>query len=233
MTLICQAPEDVLGSKLAQGMPAKKLNVCIVGLGRAGHVHLRSLASLGHKAHLSWVVDIDADVVRRVCDLHGCKGTADIEEALADSELDAVVIASATFTHFDYTTRALIAKKAVFTEKPISHDPEELAQVLRLALASNIVFCTGYQRRCDANFRALKRQLDEGAIGGVRVIKCTSRYAQRAPRTRVEARARRAILPSPCARVALPLGAQRQPGASARVPEGVGRDLSRHALPRL
>lgn len=159
----------------------KKLNVAIVGLGRAGHVHLRSLASLTTKARVAWVVDINPQTAARVAAQHECRGTTDIAEALDDPELDAVIIASATFTHFDFTMRCLTAKKAVFTEKPISHDPAELEQVLDLAVRSELVFCTGYQRRCDKNFRALKQHLENGAIGGVRLIKCTSRCAPLAP----------------------------------------------------
>ncbi|KAJ1616708.1 hypothetical protein T492DRAFT_637449 [Pavlovales sp. CCMP2436] len=71
--------------------------------------------------------------------------------------------------------RSLTAKKAVFSEKPISHDPAELEQVLSLALSSRLVFVAGYQRRCDKNFRELKQQIDSGVIGTPRVIKCTSR----------------------------------------------------------
>jgi myo-inositol 2-dehydrogenase/D-chiro-inositol 1-dehydrogenase len=153
----------------------KKINVGVIGLGRAGHVHLGSLSKLTTKARIAWVVDINADTVKRICDEYGCKGSTSIDDALADPELDAVIIASATFTHFDYTMRVLTAKKAVFTEKPISHDPAELMQVLNLAIGSKLIFCTGYQRRCDKNFRALKRQLELGAVGAPRVIKCTSR----------------------------------------------------------
>lgn len=156
-------------------MPEKKLTVAIVGLGRAGHVHLRSLASLTTKARITWVVDINAETVARVAAQYECNGTTDLNEALDDTELDAVVVCSATFTHFDFTMRCLAAKKAVFTEKPISHDPAELEEVLELAIRSNLVFCTGYQRRCDKNFRALKQQLQNGSIGGMRLIKCTSR----------------------------------------------------------
>lgn len=215
-----------------------KLSVAVVGLGRAGHVHLRSLVSLSTKARIAWVVDLNAETAARVAAVHECKATTDIDDALADADLDAVIICSATYTHFDFTMRALNARKAVFTEKPISHDPAELEEVLDVAMRSNLVFCTGYQRRCDKNFRALKQQLDSGAIGSVRLIKCTSRCAPLAGRARApRAAPEHALRPAPRSRRASTFAhrvrPQGQSRAADRVPQGLRRHLPRHAVPRL
>jgi len=42
-------------------------------------------------------------------------------------------------------------------------------------MGKNLAFVCGYQRRCDRNFRALKQQLDQGAIGKLKVVKSCSR----------------------------------------------------------
>jgi len=86
-----------------------------------------------------------------------------------------VVIASVTYSHFGFIKAALQAGKAVFAEKPISHDPKELREILNLAKMSDNAFVVGYQRRVDRNFRELKRQLEKGSVGGLRAIKCCSR----------------------------------------------------------
>ena len=71
---------------------------------------------------------------------------------------------------------ALSAGRHVFTEKPISHDPEELKLIVELATASKKAFIVGYQRRVDPNFRELRRQIIERkSVGALRLIKCTSR----------------------------------------------------------
>jgi len=69
----------------------------------------------------------------------------------------------------------LAAGKALFTEKPISHKPEELKEIIDAAIAGKRPFLVGYQRRVDANFRSLKEQITAGVIGDVRMIKCCSR----------------------------------------------------------
>lgn len=106
---------------------------------------------------------------------YGCKHGSSLEVALADPSVDIVIIASTTDTHFPFIMKSLTAKKAVFAEKPISHEVHEVQQAVDLALQHNLPFVCGYQRRCDMNFRALKTQLDNGAIGQLKMIKSCSR----------------------------------------------------------
>jgi myo-inositol 2-dehydrogenase/D-chiro-inositol 1-dehydrogenase len=67
----------------------------------------------------------------------------------------------------------LLANKAVFTEKPISHVPSEVEEVLDLGKKSARPFVVGYQRRCDKNYRALHKEVAE--LGDIRMVKCCSR----------------------------------------------------------
>jgi len=155
--------------------PATKLNICLVGLGRAGQFHLRSISMLTDKVRLVWVVDVNEEQVAKITNQYDCQGTADLDIPLNDPNVDAVIIASTTFLHYDHIIRSLKAGKAVLAEKPISHDPAELTHVIETAHKNKIPFLAGYQRRCDKNFRALKQQMVAGSVGGTRVIKCTSR----------------------------------------------------------
>ena len=64
----------------------------------------------------------------------------------------------------------------MFTEKPISHNAQELEEIIELARQSSKPFIVGYQRRVDPNFRELRRQVQESeSIGAIRLVKCTSR----------------------------------------------------------
>lgn len=169
----------IVGRDDSLGLP-RKINVCLVGLGRAGHFHMRSMAMLTDKVRLLWVVDVNEKEVARVANEFDCHGTADLDIPLNDANVDAVIVASTTFLHYEHIIRCLKAGKAVLAEKPISHDPAELQHVLDTAKEKKVPFLAGYQRRCDKNFRALRAELQSGHIGGIRVLKCTSRCA-RAP----------------------------------------------------
>jgi myo-inositol 2-dehydrogenase/D-chiro-inositol 1-dehydrogenase len=93
------------------------------------------------------------------------------EDVLA--RVDAVIVASTTDTHYGVIKAGLLAGKSVFTEKPISHNPVEVREILELGKKSPKPFVVGYQRRCDRNYRALKQQV--GTLGDLRMVKCCSR----------------------------------------------------------
>jgi len=154
---------------------SKKLGCCIVGLGRAGHFHLESMKALRELCELRWVIDTDTAKGERIAAEYSCRFSTDVADALADRDCEAIIIASTTDTHYGYIIKSLRAKKAVFTEKPISHDPKELKECVDLAISSNLPFVVGYQRRVDKNFRELKRRVDCGEVGALRLIKSCSR----------------------------------------------------------
>uniref|UniRef100_A0A7S3F8J6 Gfo/Idh/MocA-like oxidoreductase N-terminal domain-containing protein n=1 Tax=Haptolina ericina TaxID=156174 RepID=A0A7S3F8J6_9EUKA len=156
--------------------PGERVGFAIVGLGRAGHFHLTSMKAMSDIAELVWVIDTDAALAARVAEREGCQGGGDFGAALADGRVHAVIICSTTNTHYPYCRAALLADKHVFTEKPISHDPEELSAIVDLATRSPRAFIVGYQRRVDPSFRELRRQVHERrSVGSLRLIKCTSR----------------------------------------------------------
>jgi len=152
-----------------------KFGVCLVGLGRSGHFHLTSIKSLSEATKLLWVVDVDETRTKKIAEHTGCRASTSLDEALADPAVKIVIIASTTDTHFPFIMSSLKADKCVFAEKPISHEIAEVQQAVDLALARNVPFVCGYQRRCDGNFRALKKQVEVGAVGTVKVIKSCSR----------------------------------------------------------
>ncbi|MGI9545149.1 MAG: Gfo/Idh/MocA family oxidoreductase [Cyclobacteriaceae bacterium] len=146
-----------------------KINTCLVGLGRAGHFHLHSIK---HSAHykLSYIVDPnigETDVPE------GCTLLTDIDKALKDDSLDAVIVASPTKSHFGYIKRSLEAGKHVFTEKPLGHKVDEINDCFDLAQKSGLALHLGFQRRYDHNFIALKEKIP--SLGSVRMIKASSR----------------------------------------------------------
>lgn len=153
----------------------KRLGVAIIGLGRAGSFHMTSMKAVSDIAVLRWVVDSDEVKVKEVARRESCRGTTDIEEVLKDPSVDAVIISSVTYSHYGYCKAALEANKAVFTEKPISHSPKELSEIIELAIKKGRAFIVGYQRRVDNHFRELRKQIQAGHIGGLRLIKCCSR----------------------------------------------------------
>lgn len=163
------------GSLVREGGSSQKYGIALVGLGRSGHFHMTSIKGLPEVTKLEWVVDVNEELAKRIATEMNCKAATSLDEALADPAVNIVVIASTTDTHFSFIMKSLNAKKAVFAEKPISHEVHEVQEAVDLALKNDLPFVCGYQRRCDANFRAMKSHLENDAVGQLKMIKSCSR----------------------------------------------------------
>ncbi|MFT5020011.1 MAG: myo-inositol 2-dehydrogenase/D-chiro-inositol 1-dehydrogenase, partial [Polaribacter sp.] len=148
------------------------INICVVGLGRAGHFHLTSIQHLASLS-LHSVVDTNEELAKEIAAQYNCLWSTTLPELLQDDTLDAVVVASPTDAHFLYIKQALTAGKHVFTEKPVGHTVNEINTCFELAMQHSRALHLGFQRRLDKNFAALKRRLPE--LGNARIVKASSR----------------------------------------------------------
>ena len=99
------------GALPGDGTPNRRLGFVIVGLGRAGQFHLTSMRAVSDRAVLRWVIDIDEDVARSVSQREECRWSTRFDDAMEDPLVEAVVIASATNSHYAYCKAALSAGK--------------------------------------------------------------------------------------------------------------------------
>lgn len=149
------------------------IQICQFGAGRIGKMHAENLAR--HPAYrLRYIVDVHEPSARAVAERTGAE-VAETERALDDPSIDAVLIASATDTHADLIEAAARAKKAILCEKPIDLARARVDACLAVAAEHGVPLMIGFNRRFDANFRALKRAIDEGRIGALELISITSR----------------------------------------------------------
>lgn len=95
-------------------------NIALFGAGRIGQVHAVNIANHPETRLFSVIDPYDVNA-NMLCQQYGAKRQS-IEEAMQDSEIDAVCICSATDTHADLIELAAKAGKAIFCEKPIDLD---------------------------------------------------------------------------------------------------------------
>lgn len=98
--------------------------------------------------------------------------SSDYREVLARGDVDAVLILSPDFAHEEQAVAALRAKKRVFVEKPLALTVEGCDAVLRAAKESGSRLYVGHNMRHMAFTRAMKRHIENGAIGKVKTAWC-------------------------------------------------------------
>jgi predicted dehydrogenase len=151
-------------------MSEREQNVAVIGLGYWGPNRLRALTEIdGMEA--TWICDRDADRVARAAKRHPAMRTAtDIGEALADPELDAVIIATPVFSHHSLASAALRAGKHVFVEKPLTASSGEANDLFEIAIENDRVLMCGHTFLYSPPVRLIKEILDRRELGDLHFI---------------------------------------------------------------
>ena len=147
--------------------------IALFGAGRIGRIHAGNIAA-EPEFRLRYVVDVNATAAGELAAMYDATSSG-IEQALADPEVGAVVIAASTDTHADLIARSARAGKAIFCEKPVATDLEGARRCAAAVAEADVPCMIGFQRRFDPTFAALKRRLDAGEIGAPEVVVLTSR----------------------------------------------------------
>ncbi len=164
--------------------PSNKLNVGCIGMG----TQMRGVMG-GFRTQDDVIIRAvcDVDTTRREAglasmqefytakpergDAKGIKAYTDYRELLADSSLDAIIIATPDHWHAIQTLEALKAKKDVYCEKPLTHNVQEAVAVMAAVKKYGRVLQTGsMQRSANPEFRVASELVRNGVIGTLKSV---------------------------------------------------------------
>ena len=145
----------------------------LLGAGRIGKVHARAVAS-NSDARLVAVADAFDKAAQELAGAYGAE-VRTIDAIAASADVDAVIICTPTDTHADLIEQFARAGKAIFCEKPIDLDVERVKQCLKTVEETGATLMVGFNRRFDPHFAAVRKAIDDGAIGEVEMVSITSR----------------------------------------------------------
>ena len=152
----------------------REVRVGLAGLGSMGRNHLRVIASRPN-VRLAAVADPDGDALATATTQTGGAGFADPLAMIAETELDAVVIAAPTTSHLALALAAIERGIAVLVEKPLAPTVDEALQIVAASRATGVPVQVGHVERFNPAVRELGRLLGEGWLSTVFAI--TSRRA--------------------------------------------------------
>ncbi|MEO0557800.1 MAG: Gfo/Idh/MocA family oxidoreductase [Bacteroidota bacterium] len=138
-----------------------------IGVDGWGRNLLRNLAALP-SAELVVICDTDDTLLSAAAQMAPrARTTSRIETVLADSSVDAVVIApSARSTAI--ATDCLEARKHVFVEAPLAETSEAASALVSLASSKDLLLMTGHVLRYHPAIQRLQTVIDEGTLGTLR-----------------------------------------------------------------
>ena len=148
------------------------LHIGLVGVGRIGAMHARTLSDNENVARLT-IADADGDRARRVAEELGAHA-AESPEALVAAGVDALVIATATAGHAPLLRLAAQARVPAFCEKPVALELATLDAVLEEVTRAGILVQVGFQRRFDPGYRAAHEAVASGAVGTILTVRAAT-----------------------------------------------------------
>jgi predicted dehydrogenase len=92
-------------------------------------------------------VEPNLETARTLCDEKGVALTANYADALADPEVEAVVLATPHALHGEQIEAAVGARKHVFCEKPLALNKAGAEKAVRLCRDAGLVLGMGHERR--------------------------------------------------------------------------------------
>ena len=148
------------------------LKIGLLGAGRIGQVHAAAIS-----AHPDSVLAAVSDVYVPAAEALATPYDAAVkssDEIIADSAIDAVLVATSTDTHSDLIEAATRAGKAVLCEKPVDLSLARARVCLANAEQTGQPVMVGFNRRFDPNFALIKEGLAAGEIGKAELLSITS-----------------------------------------------------------
>ena len=146
------------------------VRVGVVGLGYWGPNLARNLDGLAD-VELAWCCDAREAMRARLAAKHPrARFTADLEDLLADDDLDAIVVATPVPTHADLAVRVLRAGKHCFVEKPLAVSVTDAERAVAAAAASGKLLMVGHLLEYHPGVRKLKEIADAGELGDIHYI---------------------------------------------------------------
>jgi myo-inositol 2-dehydrogenase/D-chiro-inositol 1-dehydrogenase len=160
----------------------EKLKVGIIGAGRIGQVHAKSITYHIPQAEIVAISDIFVDGAKKVAEELGIPNYyQDYHEILNNPEIQAVLICSSTDTHADIACEAAEAGKHIFCEKPVDLTIAKIKKVIAAVEKAGVKLQIGFNRRYDHNFAHIKDLANKGKLGELQIIKITSRDPEPPP----------------------------------------------------
>ena len=143
----------------------------LIGGGRMGRTHLRALKDSTEVTVVAVTEPVDASATQ--LREQGLAVYPTIEEMLAGSELDGVLIAVPTPQHIDTARKALEAGLPVLCEKPFGLVPEEAREMGKLADDRGLALQIAYWRRFVPELVSLRNDLADGKYGNAHLLVCS------------------------------------------------------------
>ena len=150
-----------------------KLNIGLIGYGYWGTNLLRNIVQQALSGKIV-VCDTNSERLKTVQSIFiNLETTSDPADIFQNPEIDAVVIATPTSSHYILANEALINGKHVLAEKPLSTSVKEVEELISTAAANNLILMVDHIYLYNPVIHQLKKYISEEFLGRINYIDAT------------------------------------------------------------
>lgn len=142
------------------------MKVGIIGTGRVAELHAEGINQVGADI-LAGGWNRTGTKAEAFCSRFGGTAYANLEDLLADPAIDAVVVTTATPTHFAMAKQALEAGKHVLLEKPLGETSDDVRALKKIAESANRICMPSHNYIYAEDVRRLKYHTASGDLGKI------------------------------------------------------------------
>ncbi len=143
------------------------IRAAIVGLGTWGQHLVRCLGSDSPDLRFAAAATRTPDKAAAFAAERGLRMLPSYEAALADPEIDAVVLATPHTQHTEQIVAAARAGKHVFTEKPLGVSAADAERAARACAEAGVTLGVGYNWRFQPALQRIRALVEDGTLGRV------------------------------------------------------------------
>ena len=144
-----------------------KYKLCVIGAGRWGLNHIRSLNELNA---LGGVVEKNSTVLKKIkLRYPDCLTFSDLDSSFEEN-FDGYIISTPPVSHYQIAKRIISMNKHVLIEKPITLNVEDAIKLNEMAKIKNVNLMVGHLLLFHPAFKKIKELINNGLIGKIQYI---------------------------------------------------------------
>lgn len=143
------------------------MRIGIIGAGYAGQVHSNVIERFYPEIEY-YIYDVATNEAKEFAKTHKCQAIATVEELY--DKVDAIIIATPTFTHYSLAMEAMGKGKHVLCEKPMSLRLTEAEEMFKKSKEKNLICMVGFNYRFFEITKIIKTQCQIGKIQHIKVL---------------------------------------------------------------
>ena len=148
------------------------IRVGVVGFGLAGRIFHTAVVEATPGLELACVVQRSGDDAARA--YPKVKLARCLDEMLADTSIQLIVVATPSYSHFELAKQCLQAQRHVVVDKPFTLTSEEAGDLIRIARERGLLVTAYQNRRWDGDFQTVRHVIAGGELG--RLVSYESHY---------------------------------------------------------